>query len=119
MNGTQKHRDLFRERLTMILVLFFCVLISSSEYIIQDSPADIQQEQNSDQDKGAPDGETYLSAAVDAVVPFVFAAVDHVFDLIYEIGEFKATASSGIAVVKYTGQYSEILFEKIISTNAP
>jgi len=119
MNRTQKHRNIFRERLTMLLVFVFCILISSSEYIIQDSHADIKKEQQSSQDKDSPEGETFFSAAVDAVVPFVFAAVGHVFNLVYEIEEFKATASFKIVFVKYTSYFLEILLEKIISTNAP
>ncbi len=119
MNRNLKHRNLFKERLTMILVLFFCVLISGSEYIIQDSHAEIQKELQNNQDEGPVQEETFLSAAVDAVVPFVFAAVDHAFHLIYELEGFRELLSSGLAVVKFTSHFSEILLEKIISTNAP
>lgn len=119
MNTNQKHRDLFRERLTILLVFFFCILISSSEYIIQDSHAEITQEQQNNQDENPVEGDTFLSAAVDAVVPFVFAAADHAFQLIYELEGFREIISSGMVVLKFTSQFSEILLEKIISTNAP
>src|SRR5690554_3982641 len=119
MNRNPQHRNLFRERLTILLVFFFCFLISSSEYIIQDSHAEIKQEQQNTQDESPAEGETYLSSAVDAVVPFVFAAVDHAFHLIYEPEGFKELVSSGLAVLKFTSSFSEILLEKIISTNAP
>lgn len=118
MKKSQGHRNLFRERITVMMVLFFCFLISSSEYIIQDDPATVKQEQQS-QDEQPVEGETYISAAVDAVVPFVFAAVGQVFDLIYEIEEFRPITSPGMVTVKFTSDFLEILLEKIISTNAP
>lgn len=119
MNMQPRNRDLFRERLTMLLVFFFCILISSSEYIIQDSHAETKQEQQSGPDESPVEGETFLSAAVDAVVPFVFAAVDHAFHLIYETEGFRELVSSGVVVFKFTSPFSEILLEKIISINAP
>lgn len=102
-----------------MVVLFFCFLISSSEYIIQDDPATVRQEQQSNQDENPVEGETFVGAAVDAVVPFVFAAVGHVFNLIYEIEEFKPVTSAGMVTVKYTNNFFEILLEQIISNNAP
>ena len=119
MRGTQEHRNLIRERITIMVVLFFCFLISSSEYIIQDDLVTVNQEQQSDQNEGHAEGETFVSAAVDAVVPFVFAAVSHVFNLIYEIEEFERIASSGIATVRHSNDFFEVLLENIISSNAP
>jgi len=119
MRRTQEHRKLIRERLTIMVVLFFCFLISSSEYIIQDDPVTVQKEQQSNPDEGPARGETFIGAAVDAVVPFVFEAVSHVFNLIYEIEEFERVASSGIATVRYSNDFFEVLLENIISNNAP
>src|SRR5690606_7400701 len=118
MKKSQGHRNLIRERITIMMVLFFCFLISSSEYIIQDDPATVKQEQQSQDDKPV-EGETFISAAVDAVVPFVFAAVGQVFELIYEIEEFRPITSAGMVTLRLTGDFFEILLEKIISTNAP
>ena len=117
MKKSQKHRNLIRERITVMMVLFFCFLISSSEYIIQDDPI-VKQEQQS-QDENPVEGETFVSAAVDAVVPFVFAAVGQVFNLIYEIEEFRPITSAGLVTLRFTSDFFEILLEKIISTNAP
>jgi hypothetical protein len=119
MSRTQEHKKLFRERITIIMVLFFCFLISSSEYIIQDERATVKKEQQSHQDESPAPGETFVGAAVDAVVPFVFAAVGQVVNLIYEIEEFEPIASSGIVTIKYSSDFFEILLEKIISNNAP
>ncbi len=119
MRRTQEHKELFRERITILVVLAFCFLISSSEYISQDDPLTVKKEQQSHQDEGHAEGQTYISAAVDAVVPFVFAAVSHVFNLIYEIEEFEPVASSGIATVRYSSDFFEVLLENIISNNAP
>lgn len=118
MKKSQGHRNLIRERITVMMVLFFCFLISSSEYIIQDDPATVNQEHH-DQDDTPSEGETFISAAVDAVVPFVFAAVGQVVNLIYEIEEFRPISSAGMVTVKFTSAFFEILLEKIISTNAP
>lgn len=119
MNRTRQHRDLLRERLTILLVCFFCILISSSEYIIEGHSAETTKEQQADQDEKPVEGETFIAAAVDAVVPFVIAAVDHAFHLIYVIEGYEELVASPLAVTRYTSQFSEILLEKIISTNAP
>lgn len=101
------------------MVMFFCFLISSSEYIIQEEPVTVKKEQQANQDEGPVEGETFLSAAVDAVVPFVFTAVSHVFSLIYEIEAFGPVISSGMVTVKHSSDFFEILLENIISSNAP
>lgn len=119
MKKNQEHRNLLRERITIMMVLFFCFLISSSEYIVQDAPALSKLEQQDNPDGGPIEGETFVSAAVDAVVPFVFAAVGQVFELIYEIEEFRPITSAGLVTLRFTGDFFEILLEKIISTNAP
>lgn len=105
--------------MTILLVFFFCILISGSEYIAQDTHAEVKKEQQSDHDDGSSKGETYVSAVVDAVVPFVFAAFDHVFHLIYEVEGYKEFNPLGLVNIQYTNSFFEILLEKIISTNAP
>jgi hypothetical protein len=120
MNKLQRHRNVVKERLTILLVFFFCILISSSEYIIDDSQAGVDQEQQASADEGSAEQETFFSASVDAVVPFVFTTVDHAFHLIYELVGFEAIVySTGAVIVKHPTYFSEILLERIISTNAP
>lgn len=119
MSRTEKHRNLLRERLTIFLVLFFCFLISSSEYVIQGAKVETNTEQGSSQDEKSTGSDTYVNAAVDAVVPFIFASVDHAFHLIDDLGEYFELVSSGPVEISYTSIFSEILLEKIISTNAP
>lgn len=121
MNQNQRNRIVIKERLTLLLVFFFCFLISSSEYIIEEPATEISQEQAGAGDmEDSPEEETYFSAAVDAVVPFVFTAVDQNFHLIYElIGFEEVVYSTGSVLVKHPSYFSELLLEKIISPNAP
>lgn len=121
MNKNQGHRNVVKERLTILLVFFFCFLISSSEYIIEDSPTGTSQEQTGSQDKeGSPEEQTFFSAAVDAVVPFVFTTVDQALHLIYELVGFEELVyCTGTVLVKHPSYFSEILLERIISPNAP
>jgi hypothetical protein len=80
---------------------------------------EVNQEQNPSDDDSA-ENETFFNAAVDAVVPFVFVTVDHAFHLIYEIVGFETVNyTAGPIVSKYQSHFSEILLERIISTNAP
>ncbi|MEX2593999.1 MAG: hypothetical protein WD426_14585 [Anditalea sp.] len=119
MNKSQRNRDIIKERLTILLVFFFCFLISSSEYIIEDSQVEVNHEQGT-QDDDSDENETFYNAAVDAVVPFAFATVDHAFHLIYEIVGFETVIfTAGSIVSKYPSHFSEILLERIISINAP
>lgn len=121
MNHNQRHKIILKERFTILLVIFFCFLISSSEYIIEESSTNDLQEQSGAQDKEeSPEDKTYFSAAVDAVVPFVFTTVDQTFHLIYElIGFEEVVYSTGSVLVKHPSYFYEILLEKIISPNAP
>jgi len=120
MNKPQKHRSIIKERLTILLVCFFCILISGSEYIIEGAHADVEKEQLGSQSDEPASHETFVNTAVDAVVPFVFVTVDHVFHLIYEIVGFEEVAyTTGIVMVKAPSYFSEILLERIISPNAP
>ncbi len=108
--------------MSLLLVLFFCVLISGSEYFVQfetssDEVVNVeQQEDESSQEKN----ETLIHTAVDAVVPFVGVVMDQVFHLMYEI--FGGEAKMGLepkAFFPSSNSYFKILFEQIISANAP
>ncbi len=117
------HTQLLRQRLSLLLVVLFCVLISSSEYLVnldaqQGEVINIEQPQEDEpsQDKN----ETLIHTAVDAVVPFVGVVMDQVFHLMYEVfgGEAKLTLESK-AFFPSSNSYFQILFEQIISANAP
>lgn len=120
MNRTQKNKALYKERLTVILVVFFCILISGSEkfvkFDITDNPVSLEQKSGD-----TTSGETsFLNVAVDAVVPFATTVAQNVFYLIYEIMGFeteKVTQEETIS--QYPSHFLEILLTRIISPNAP
>ena len=121
MTKGYKNREVLRGRLTMFLVFFFCILISSSEYLVEVTHEEINIEQSSPSENDRPsESETYFSAAVDAVVPFISVIIDHAYHFIYEIiGLEEVTYAQGTTTVKYSSDFFEILLERIISTNAP
>ncbi|HLU89384.1 MAG TPA: hypothetical protein VKZ51_06080 [Cyclobacteriaceae bacterium] len=120
MRKKQENRNVIKERMTILLVFFFCVLISSSEYLLDEVPGTVNIEQQEAQEEGSAEGKTFLNAAVDAVVPFVFATVDHIFHLIYEIEVYELRVfAREFHPIKHANHFSEILLERIISTNAP
>jgi hypothetical protein len=88
--------------------------VSSVEYVPQDSEVikTAQSAENPDQ--------TFISVAVDAVVPFVLHIADTVLYLIYQIFSFELKIPSLQAVsVFYPNQLVDILFTRIISTKGP
>lgn len=121
MKRNAANRKVIRERLTIFLVILFCVLISSSEYIsFSDQEEAVKTEKSSDSQDQSQDHKTFLHTAVDAVVPFVIAAVDHAFHLIYEIFDGENTVvSSDFKISIQNNHFFEVLFEQIISVNAP
>lgn len=120
MNKTQKNKALYKERLTIILVVFFCVLISGSEKFIKfdntDNPVSLEQKSGD-----STSGETsYINVAVDAVVPFATTVAQNVFYLIYEIIGFETEkVIQEETITQYTSHFLEILLTRIISPNAP
>ncbi|SEG28251.1 hypothetical protein [Algoriphagus boritolerans] len=108
------HNNLFQQRLTLMMALLFCLFISSVEYIPQDGNA-TKTEQSSENPS-----QTFLSVAVDAVVPFVLHVANTVLYLIYQLFSFELKLPSLQAVSAfYPNQLVEILFERIISTKGP
>lgn len=107
------HNSLFQQRFTLLMALLFCLFISSVEYVPQDDIAKTEQaSENQDQ--------TFISVAVDAVVPFVLHVADTVLYLIYQIFSFELKIPSLQAVSAFfPNQLVEILFERIISTKGP
>lgn len=123
MNKPYTHKQLIRERLTLLLVVFFCVLISSSEYLVQfeeNQGEQVKTEQHQDDESSEKNGSTFIHTAVDAVVPFVGVVMDQVFHFMYEIfgGEAKLSTDL-VSFIPSSNAFFEILFERIISTNAP
>jgi hypothetical protein len=108
------HSNLFQQRFTLMMALLFCLFISSVEYIPQDIDSAKSEQSSENQDQ------TFISVAVDAVVPFVLHVSHTVLNLIYQIFSFKFEIPSLQAVsVIYPNQLVEILFERIISTKGP
>jgi zona occludens toxin (predicted ATPase) len=118
MNRTQKNKALYRERMTIMLVVFFCMLISGSERFISFSDTDIKMEHKAGETSS--DEQTFVSVAVDAVVPFATTVAQNAFYLIYEILGFETEKfSHEETTTQYTSHFLEILLTRIISPNAP
>lgn len=108
------HNNLFQQRFTLLMALLFCLFISSVEYVPQDG--DVTKTEQSSEN---PD-QTFISVAVDAVVPFVLHVADTVLYLIYKIFSFELKIPSLQAVSAFIpNQLVEILFTRIISTKGP
>jgi hypothetical protein len=115
------HIGIWKQRASLMLVMFFCMLISGMEYIPD-------QEANSNKsikelNQGAADQtehQTFLNIAVDAVVPFVTVLGQQVFYLIFENIVFEKPSSTGLSIsLPLNLPFWEVLLEQIISTNAP
>lgn len=114
MKKSTNNTNLWRQRLTLLLAILFCLFISSAEYYPQGEEP-IKTEQKSD----AP-AQAVIKVAVDAVVPFALQVVHTVFYLIYEIFSFEIKLPSLQAVdASIPISWVEILFERIISTKGP
>ncbi|AFL83286.1 hypothetical protein Belba_0631 [Belliella baltica DSM 15883] len=113
--------NLFKQRITLIMVMFFCMLVSGMEYFPNLSQDENTEKQETSTEKEAPQqNQTFLDVAVDAVVPFVTTLGSQVYYIIYEIVNFEApSASLALSQAIIDLEFREILFERIISTNAP
>lgn len=113
------HKALWKQRLTYILVLVFCMLIAGVEYVPQTDAGKTELKKELSKESGS-DHEAFFAPAVDAVVPFATVLGQQVFYLIYESISFdKAVAKISTVAVPLALPYWEILLERIISTNAP
>ncbi|MFN3998881.1 hypothetical protein [Algoriphagus sp.] len=114
MKNRTIHNSLFQQRFTLLMALLFCLFISSVEYIPQDGDTHKTEQSTGNQNQ------SFISVAVDAVVPFVLHVADTVLILIYQIFSFELKIPSLQAVSAfYPNQLVEILFERIISTKGP
>ncbi|WP_162342382.1 hypothetical protein [Cyclobacterium salsum] len=125
MENNRTNSGIIRERLTLVLVLLFCTFISVSEFTVgldaNSSPIDVRFDLSGDSSEEQPgEEETFIHTAIDAVVPFALVVIDQAYQLIYEISSegnphlaFEACTDPSF------NQLFEILFEQIISVNAP
>lgn len=114
-----------RQRFSLLMVLLFCSFVSVSEFAVRLSADSdlihLQFDGHGDESTDDPGEEqAYIHAAIDAVVPFALVVVDHAYQLIYEVSvagnpplNFDAGAPPPF------NRLFEILFEQIISVNAP
>jgi hypothetical protein len=115
----RRHSAIWRQRATLLLVMFFCMLVSGVEYLPQPDAKHLSSQQEQQQDP-QDENQTYLNIAVDAVVPFVTVIGQQILYLIYENISFDKPVSSNLSFSLPTNiPYWEILLERIISTNAP
>jgi hypothetical protein len=115
------HIGIWKQRATLMLVMFFCMMISGMEYIPEQEPN--TNKSNKELNQNAADQtehQTFLNIAVDAVVPFVTVIGQQVFYLIFENIVFEKPSSTGLSIsLPLNLPFWEILLEQIISMNAP
>ncbi|MGM0943754.1 MAG: hypothetical protein ACQEW9_01145 [Bacteroidota bacterium] len=114
MNSKKQNNKLIQQRLMVVLALLFCFFVSSVEY------TGYEESLHSEQQTPADTQDTFLSVAVDAVVPFALEVTQTAFYLIYEIVNFepRSFAEDLVELFDYN-QHVQILFERIISTKGP
>ncbi|WP_155907090.1 hypothetical protein [Lunatimonas lonarensis] len=123
MKQSETYR-LWRERAAIALVVFFCALVSSADYVMQHTVADTKSLQHSldeTEDSGSTEKDvTFIHTVVDAVVPFVMVAVEHVLHFIYDISLPQQPQSFySSPFFQLSSGFFEVLFEHIVSANAP
>ncbi|GAB3002672.1 hypothetical protein [uncultured Cyclobacterium sp.] len=125
MKLNRKNKGLMRQRLTLLIVMLFCVFVSSSEIVVsldsQDRALEVKLDLNSTNDEGpAEDNQTFIHSNIDAVVPFVLYAFDFIYNFIYEIIVAALPQTNFLLGTELEyNQLFKILFEQIISVNAP
>lgn len=127
MKLNRKNKGLMRQRLTLLIVMLFCVFVSSSEIVVsldsQDRALEVKLDltsTNANDEGPAEDNQTFIHSNIDAVVPFVLYAFDFIYNFIYEIIVAALPQTNFLlgAELEYN-QLFKILFEQIISVNAP
>ncbi|MFC3879588.1 hypothetical protein ACFOSV_05355 [Algoriphagus namhaensis] len=117
MNKANRNSHLIRQRLSVALAMLFCLFFSNLEYVSEtvNIPSIEQQEENSDERE-----QSFISVAVDAVVPFAVQVVQAVFQLIYQALDLE---NQGFALespsIGFTSSLGEVFFERIISPQGP
>lgn len=120
MSKNKYNKTLWKQRITLFMVLAFCSLISGVEYFPQeDTTTSISVEAPSNPDAN-PESQTFLNVAVDAVVPFVTTLSQQIFYLIYENIILESQISFEFPInTTFSNTFLEILLQRIISPNAP
>jgi uncharacterized protein YpmS len=116
-----KDMNLWKQRVTLMLTMLFCMLVAGTEYLPQQAEENslVKKEQSNKTDQSS-DNQTFLNIAIDAVVPFVTVLSQQVFYLIYENLVFERPTVSDLGLsFPVNLPYWEILLERIISPNAP
>ena len=121
MRKKGNHIEIWKQRASLLLVLFLCMLISGVEYLPQQEMDRSQSKMELGQDPSdQTEQQTYLNVAVDAVVPFITVVGQQIFHLIFEniIFDNQNELGNDISLL-FNLVYWEILLEQIISMNAP
>lgn len=115
------HIEIWKQRASLMLVLFLCMLISGVEYLPQQEMDSSRSKMELGQDPSEQtEQQTFLNIAVDAVVPFITVVGQQVFHLIFENIIFDNQNELGKDIsLLFNLVYWEILLEQIISINAP
>ncbi|WP_293015790.1 hypothetical protein [Mongoliibacter sp.] len=121
MNKEQQNINIWKQRISLILVLAFCMLVTGAEFVQNtDTKSNSDKKELSQNQKDNGENQTFLNVAVDAVVPFITVVGQQIFYLIYENLKIEKINVAGPALaLPITLPYWEILLERIISPNAP
>ncbi|MGY6558848.1 MAG: hypothetical protein ACXIT9_06155 [Nitritalea sp.] len=115
----------WKQRLSLLMAVFFCFLFSSGEFFYeklrQSSELQVEQQaETSDAERENVPGESFLSAPVQAVIPFISLIAEQMLYFIYEIlSPLQPKGEWTLRLVPLSGDFHTILFERIISKNAP
>jgi hypothetical protein len=115
------HISLWKKRVTLALLVLFCALISSAEHLSKEvHGSNLANQEASSTEKNPTEDQTILTIAVNAVVPVANILSPQLFHFIFEIVLPKRTSIGTFPQKVYTNEYFyKVLFERIISTNAP
>lgn len=117
MKQRTPNNKLVRQRLSVGLALLLCLFFSHLDYLgqaVQDTGIEQQGDSSDDREQ------TFLSVAVDAVVPFALQVTQTIFHLIYQVLDFdQQNFSIDIPSVGYAASLGEVFFERIISPQGP
>ncbi|NVJ87188.1 MAG: hypothetical protein HWE15_12830 [Algoriphagus sp.] len=115
MRPKSNKNNLWQRRLTLVLAMLLCFFVASVEYVADQEPQKIEQQQASESGN-----HTVISLAVDAVVPFALQLTQTALYFIYDLISFEPRTYVVSSVsIPQSNQLVQILFERIISTQGP
>jgi Na+/H+ antiporter NhaC len=121
MKNRQQHIALWKARATFAFLVVFCALISSMEFMpkmVHES--DWKKIETSTEDTSSNENEALFNISVNAVVPVANVLSPQIFHFIFEIILPEKVSIGTFTQRIYTNEYFyKVLFERIISTNAP